>query len=237
MEDRRWLVPLGWAVSVAMATHPVPATAWVHESMYFGGYNMLSASGQREWMCGCQRSTGRRQWLNVEILCMSSQRELTCPLKASMMKCRAWGWTHSIHFCTTWLPFWSLTHFNTWPSSSRTISLCRREEDRGDDGGEQNKGRDAITRNHILPGSVFQTLLHFSQCLIAQQIILGFKQLPWRKLRRSIKKRWIPFPREHTQPTLSSKTNGFKQNHFLLIVSQIHLNTCSSTFAYKLWYH
>lgn len=49
----------------------------------------------------------------------------TCPLKASMMKCNAWGWTHSIHFCTTWLPFWSFTHFSTWPSSSLTISLWR----------------------------------------------------------------------------------------------------------------
>lgn len=47
----------------------------------------------------------------------------TCPWKASIMNCRAWGWTHSIHFCTTWFPFWSFTHFNTWPSSSRTMSL------------------------------------------------------------------------------------------------------------------
>lgn len=48
---------------------------------------------------------------------------LTCPLKASIMNWRAWGWTHSIHFCTTWFPFWSFTHFKTWPSSSRTMSL------------------------------------------------------------------------------------------------------------------
>lgn len=55
----------------------------------------------------------------------------TCPLKASMMKCNAWGWTHSIHFCTTWFPFWSLTHFNTWPSSSLTISLWTTGDNRG----------------------------------------------------------------------------------------------------------
>lgn len=41
-----------------------------------------------------------------------------------MMNCRACGSTHSMHFWTTWLPFWSLTHFRTWPSSSRTISTC-----------------------------------------------------------------------------------------------------------------
>lgn len=53
----------------------------------------------------------------------------TCPWKASIMNCRAWGWTHSIHFCTTWLPFWSLTHFNTWPSSSRTMSLWSEDKE------------------------------------------------------------------------------------------------------------
>lgn len=46
----------------------------------------------------------------------------TCPWKALIMNCSEWGSTHSIHFCTTWLPFWSLTHLSTWPSSSRTIS-------------------------------------------------------------------------------------------------------------------
>jgi len=30
-----------------------------------------------------------------------------------------------MHFWTTWFPFWSLTHFRTWPSSSRTISFCK----------------------------------------------------------------------------------------------------------------
>ena len=32
--------------------------------------------------------------------------------------------TVSIHFWTTWLPFWSLTHFNTLPSNSWIISCC-----------------------------------------------------------------------------------------------------------------
>lgn len=45
-----------------------------------------------------------------------------------MMNCRDWGCTHSMHFCTTWFPFWSLTHLSTWPSSSRTISFYGRRE-------------------------------------------------------------------------------------------------------------
>lgn len=32
--------------------------------------------------------------------------------------CRQEGSTVSIHFWTTWLPFWSFTHFTTFPSSS-----------------------------------------------------------------------------------------------------------------------
>lgn len=55
---------------------------------------------------------------------------LTCPLKASMMNCRDWGCTHSMHFCTTWLPFWSFTHLRTWPSNSRTISFYWGEKDK-----------------------------------------------------------------------------------------------------------
>lgn len=49
----------------------------------------------------------------------------TWPLNASMMKLTWTGSTHSMHFCTTWLPFWSLIHFWTWPSSSFTISTWR----------------------------------------------------------------------------------------------------------------
>ena len=40
------------------------------------------------------------------------------------MKCKWSGLTHSMHFWTTWLPFWSLTHFNTFPSNSEMISFC-----------------------------------------------------------------------------------------------------------------
>lgn len=50
----------------------------------------------------------------------------TCPLNASMMNWSDCGWTHSIHFCTTWFPFWSFTHFRTWPSSSFTISFWKK---------------------------------------------------------------------------------------------------------------
>lgn len=42
------------------------------------------------------------------------------------MNCRCLGSTHSIHFWTTWLPFWSLTHFRTCPSSSFTISTYKK---------------------------------------------------------------------------------------------------------------
>lgn len=54
-------------------------------------------------------------------------KSLTCPLNASMINCKDWGCTHSMHFWTTWLPFWSFTHFRTWPSSSRTISFYWRQ--------------------------------------------------------------------------------------------------------------
>lgn len=54
--------------------------------------------------------------------------DTTCPLNASMMNWSDWGWTHSMHFCTTWFPFWSFTHFRTWPSSSFTISFWKNKD-------------------------------------------------------------------------------------------------------------
>lgn len=77
-------------------------------------------------------------WKWKYLLCCT-QEGPTCPLKASMMKWSACGWTHSIHFCTTWLPFWSFTHFRTWPSNSRTISLCREQQE--DDGRQRGQRR------------------------------------------------------------------------------------------------
>lgn len=50
---------------------------------------------------------------------------LTCPLKASVMKPRCLASIHSMHFCTTWLPFWSFTHFRMLPFSSLTISTYK----------------------------------------------------------------------------------------------------------------
>jgi hypothetical protein len=41
------------------------------------------------------------------------QYKLTWPENALIMNCSACGSTHSMHFCTTWFPFWSFTHFRT----------------------------------------------------------------------------------------------------------------------------
>ena len=46
----------------------------------------------------------------------------TEPSKASMMKSRWRGLTHSKHFWITWFPFWSITQSMTWPSNSPTTS-------------------------------------------------------------------------------------------------------------------
>lgn len=118
-------------VSVAKATYPVPAKDWT----VCIWTSVVTIRLKRICVWGHQLRTVRLQWLNEEIRCVKTKKGPTCPLKASMMKCRAWGWTHSIHFCTTWLPFWSFTHFNTWPSSSLTISLCREEEEADRGGG------------------------------------------------------------------------------------------------------
>jgi len=48
----------------------------------------------------------------------------TWPLKESMRNCSFVGCTHSMHFWTTWLPFWSLTHFSSFPCNSLTMSSC-----------------------------------------------------------------------------------------------------------------
>ncbi len=48
---------------------------------------------------------------------------LTWPLKDIMIKFSMGGSTHSMHFCITWLPFWSRMLFNTCPSNSLIISL------------------------------------------------------------------------------------------------------------------
>lgn len=177
--------------SVAIATHNVPGKGQVCVSplrwwQYAGCLKEATAYVHKHFnawepVCACQPSTGRLQWLNVEKLRVSlpSKREPTCPLKASMMKWSAWGWTHSIHFCTTWLPFWSFTHFSTWPSSSRTISLCRERGQR-----VMWSCVSDTARKHF-PTS------HLSQPLVAQQIRLCFEPLPWRNLLKSIKERWI----------------------------------------------
>lgn len=156
-----------------METHPVPGKDWKHVSLYFGGDNMLAAF--RQCRCSCiqlsacvdvsRAPADFSDWMwNY---CVYLQRGPTCPLKASMMKCSAWGWTHSIHFCTTWLPFWSLTHFNTWPSNSRTISLYREEED--DDEAEQEEETVIvwetwnIALKHFPNSTSFFTVAHCSQ--------------------------------------------------------------------------
>ena len=62
----------------------------------------------------CTHSQKRKKkFLRVKfcLFCFS----LTCVLNESMMNCSLSGSTHSMHFWTTWLPFWSLTHFRTLP--------------------------------------------------------------------------------------------------------------------------
>lgn len=48
---------------------------------------------------------------------------ITCAWNAPIINWSDDGSTHSMHFCTTWFPFWSLTHFSTCPSSSLTRSF------------------------------------------------------------------------------------------------------------------
>lgn len=65
-------------------------------------------------------------WIvTIQLKRINIKKLITCPLKASIINWSDWGWTHSIHFCTTWFPFWSFTHFRTCPSSSFTISFYR----------------------------------------------------------------------------------------------------------------
>lgn len=62
-----------------------------------------------------------------KILCITLQpygcldKETTWPLKLSTINCRWTEGTHSMHFWTTWFPFWSFTHSSKCPSSSFTM--------------------------------------------------------------------------------------------------------------------
>ena len=137
----------------------------------------------------------------------------TCPLKASMMKCNAWGWTHSIHFCTTWLPFWSFTHFNTWPSSSLTISLWKT----GDKAG------------------AFSNCYRFHNGSRPNKQEPSLNSCPEEIWLESIKGRWIPFFQRLSHFTLPPKTTSCgcsaRISSWLPAVQHLHVNSGTISFV------
>ena len=87
-------------------------------------YSKLTARRTLSHQCSNCKSMHTGHYHTNAATASSPHVKLTLPLKESMMNWRYWGSTHSMHFCTTWFPFWSFTHFRMWPSSSFTTSTC-----------------------------------------------------------------------------------------------------------------